>query len=209
MDRAGRREYVVALNNSEQAQTAAIPTYVGRRDVPPGVRRRDRARCAAGDDRTLAVTVQPLSAVVYRAARRLPRSTEAPAITLQQPGPLRDRAEIRADVGGSDFAEVTFYARDGRGGWTPIGTDDNAPYRVFHDVSDVAPGTTLHYVAVVQDDAGHARRSQDRAAEVAPPLFAWEAPADGARVRGDGGAARRRDAGQAVVRRVVRATGGR
>src|SRR4051794_1500514 len=184
MDRAGRREFVVALNNAEQAQTAAIPTYAAgasfRRVYGSGT-----ARVVTGDDRTLPVTVQPLSAVVYRAARRLPRSTEAPSITLQQPGPLRDRAEIRADVGGSDFAEVTFYVRDARGRWTPIGTDDNAPYRVFHDVSDVAPGTSLHYVAVVQDDAGHARRSQDRAAQVAPPLFAWEAPEDGARVRGE------------------------
>ena len=36
---------------------------------------------------------------------------------------------------GSSFYEVTFYAKVGNGRWRSIGTDDTAPYRVFHDVS--------------------------------------------------------------------------
>ena len=40
-------------------------------------------------------------------------------------------------------------------------------------------------VAVVQDDAGHVRRSQVVSGKVADPLLTWEAPADGARVRGE------------------------
>jgi hypothetical protein len=38
--------------------------------------------------------------------------------------------------------------------WQLLGTDDNAPYRVFHDVSGYATGTMLEYRVVVKDAAG-------------------------------------------------------
>ncbi len=139
----------------------------------------------SGSDKRLGVTVPPLSAVVYVATRRIERSRRAPSIALKELGTLRDRAEIGATVGGDGFAEVTFFARSGRGGWTPIGTDDNAPYRVFHDVADLAPGSRVEYKAVVVDNAGHERTSSTRSATVAPPAIALEAPADGGRVRGE------------------------
>jgi alpha-amylase len=184
LDRHDQYEYVVAVNNAEQAERAAIPTYM--RDT--GFRLvygsgPQRLRSDAG--RLLDVTVGPLSAVVYRADEPLERSRHAPAVALADPGSLRDRAEIRADVGGDQFAEVTFLARVGGGGWQPIGTDDNAPYRVFHDVADLAPGTRVQYQAVVLDNAGHARSSAVRAGTVAPPAIELEAPTDGGRVRGE------------------------
>jgi alpha-amylase len=80
---------------------------------------------------------------------------------------------------------VTFLARTGNGGWRPIGTDDNAPYRVFHDVADLAPGTRVQYKAVVLDNAGHTRASAVRTGTVAPPAIELEAPTDGGRVRGE------------------------
>jgi alpha-amylase len=33
----------------------------------------------------------------------------------------------------------------------PIGTDDTAPYRVFHDISSIPDGTEVSYKAVVLD----------------------------------------------------------
>ena len=56
---------------------------------------------------------------------------------------------VSANVGGSSFNEVTFYAKVGDGKWTPIGTDDTRPYRVFHDVSSIPDGTEVTYRAVV------------------------------------------------------------
>ena len=49
--------------------------------------------------------------------------------------------EVEADLGGDSFYEVTFQAKIGDDPWEPIGTDDNAPYRVFHDVYALEPGT--------------------------------------------------------------------
>ncbi|MGE5435246.1 MAG: alpha-amylase family glycosyl hydrolase, partial [Candidatus Doudnabacteria bacterium] len=183
IDRAHRYEYVVALNNAEHAASASIPTFVPNSkweriygDGPDLLR--------GGSDTRLDVTVGPLSTVVYRSTKKIPRSHAAPPISLDVPASGRDRLEVRADVAGDSFYEVTFLARVGNGPWQDIGTDDNAPYRVFQDVSDVAPGTTIQYRAIVLDNAGHTRSSSVASSTVAPPAITIEAPNEGQRVRG-------------------------
>ena len=106
------------------------------------------------------MTVPALSAVVYLADGRIPRSDRAPAVSIAAPAEGvsgRDCLEVVADVDGDSFYEVTFLAKIGSGAWREIGTDGNAPYRVFHDVADVAPGTPVQYRAVVLDNASPAR----------------------------------------------------
>ena len=186
LDREEGHEYVVALNNSEQEQTARIPTYMADasfvRIYGPGSR---ELRSDGG--KGLTVTVPKLSAVVYRAAMPVPKSDAAPAIALTSPvagAQGRDRLEIAADVAGDSFYEVTFQARRAGGDWQAIGTDDNAPYRVLQDVSDLDPGTPLEYRAIVLDNNDHTRTSASRSATVAPPEIALEAPNDNGRVRG-------------------------
>jgi alpha-amylase len=141
-------------------------------------------RLRTGSDKRLDVTVGPLSTVVYRSTKKIPRSHAAPRISLDVPATGRDRLEVRADVAGSSFYEVTFLAKVGNRRWQDIGTDDNAPYRVFQDVSDIAPGTPIKYRAVVLDNAHHTRSSAVRSSTVAPPAITLEAPNEGQRVRG-------------------------
>jgi glycosidase len=187
IDRREQREYVVALNNAEQAQTAAIPTYTTKRFYRRAYGDGERW-LRSGRDGRLRVTVPALSAVVYELAGRIPGSHAAPAISLAEPAPSapsRGRMEVRADVAGSSFYEVTFLAKARGGDWEPIGTDDNAPYRVFHDVSGLAPGTPVRYRAVVLDNRGHTRASRRVRADVPPPALTLQAPAEGAKVRGD------------------------
>ncbi len=182
LDRGHPHEYVVALNNSESSQTAAVPTYMSRGwfDRVYGSGSGSLRSDSAG---RLSLTVPALSAVVYRAEDHVPRSKKAPDISVRVPSSGRDRVEIAADVDGKSFYEVTFLAR-GKHGWSSIGTDDNAPYRVFHDVADEKPGERIEYKAVVLDNAGHERTSRDRSLTVAPPAIALEAPTDNGRVRG-------------------------
>ncbi|MBD0292149.1 MAG: alpha-amylase [Jiangellaceae bacterium] len=186
IDRDDQREYVVALNNSEETQTAAIPTYVGKRsylrlygDGPHRVK--------SGAAATLTLSVPPLSAVVYQSAGRIPHSKSAPAISLEEPAPAaesRGRMLVSADVRGSSFYEVTFYAKVGSGDWAPIGTDDTAPYRVFHDVGALRPGTPLEYRAVVLDNGRHTATSEAESTSVPAPVLTIQAPAEGTNVRG-------------------------
>ncbi len=100
------------------------------------------------------------------------------------PATGRNRLEVSANLGSEAFAEVTFLARVGNGRWRNIGTDDNAPYRVFHDVADIEPGTTVRYRAVVLDNARHRRASAVESTTIAPPAITFEAPTAGGRVRG-------------------------
>ncbi len=186
IDRRHQREYVVALNNSEEPATAAIPTYVRNRTFkrvygvgPRSVKTRS--------DRTLGLTVPPLSAVVYKLNGRIPRSKSAPDVSLDSVAPAaesRGRMEIVADVDGSSFYEVTFQAKVGNGSWQPIGTDDNAPYRVYHDVAGLDPGTPLRYRAIVLDNSGRTDVSSSRSATVPEPVLTIEAPRESAKVRG-------------------------
>ena len=127
-----------------------------------------------------------LSAVVYKLDGRIEKSRRAPSLSLRAPAPAeraRGRMEVRADVFGDSFYEVTFQANTGRG-WRSIGTDDNAPYRVFHDVSGLRAGKDVRYRAIVLDNRGNKRTSASRTAAVPAPLVTIEAPAEGARVRG-------------------------
>ncbi len=152
-------EYLVALNNASTAQTAAIPTFspnaTYRQLWPAGgttFRRTDAAS-------RLTVTVPPLSTVVFKALRALPAPAGAPGVTLTPPpagSEVKGTVEVGATVTGGGFNQVTFLAKPaGAAGWQPLGTDDNAPYRVFYDVSGQPKGSTVELKAIVKDSAGH------------------------------------------------------
>ena len=97
--------------------------------------------------------------MVYRADKRVPAPAAAPSIEIDPPAAgseVKGRAELRATVGGDGFNRVTFAVKpEGGTKWQLVGTDDNAPYRVFHDVSGFAKGTKLQVKAIVKDSAGH------------------------------------------------------
>ena len=174
----------MALNNAEAPATAAVPTFMARGDWER-VYGEGPARIRSGRDGRLTVTVGPLSAVVYRAKDRIERSRKAPPISLTTPASGSDRLEVRANVAGDSNYAVTFFARrPAAARWQDIGTDDNAPYRVFHDVADLTPGTRVEYRAVVLDNARHERESQTARSTIAPPAITLEAPTEGQRVRG-------------------------
>jgi glycosidase len=183
-DRASQREYVVALNNSEGVQEALVPTSAGAGAAFARVYGGGPMTATTDAQGQVPVTLPPLSTVVFRSAAAIPASPAAPSISLAPlPGEARDRAEVQAVVGGDSFYDVTFYARVPGGDWTAIGTDDNRPFRVFHDVSSIARGTPVEYRAVVIDNAGHTRMSEVAARPVAEPTIAITAPSEGGHIR--------------------------
>ena len=175
-DRRDQVEYVVALNNATSAKSASVPTYsAGQRFTKVYGSGPDRLRTNASRD--LGVTVPALSAVVYRAGARLPRSHAAPTLTVAAgDATTAGRLPVTAAVGSSSFNQVTFYQRAarsngsvGHGDWQLLGTDDNAPYRVFANVADRTPGSKVEYLAVVKDNAGHQARATRIATVPEPP----------------------------------------
>ena len=157
IDRADKREYLVVANNATTEKTATFATYSAGAKFAPlsGAKAEVRADKAG----RVTVSVPPLSVAVYRANAVMTPSAEAPAVFPTSPtagGTVGGRAEIAAAVPAHQFAEVTFLVRPvGTSEWTALGTDDNAPYRVFHDVSGLDKGTLLEYRMLAKDLGGH------------------------------------------------------
>ncbi|MFC9692475.1 pullulanase-type alpha-1,6-glucosidase [Kribbella sp. NPDC056951] len=150
-------EYLVVANNATTAKSATIPTYGPHTWLKPvygGAKpvRTDR------EGRVL-LSQAPLSVTVYQAQSKVPAPSKAPAVYLSSPEPggvVGGRAEIGAAVPANTPVTVTFgYRPVGTSAWQRLGSDDNAPYRVFQDVSGVPKGTLLEYRAVLRDSAGH------------------------------------------------------
>jgi hypothetical protein len=186
LHRGQQREYVVALNNSVSEKTATIPTYIRNGDFVK-VYGSGPEQLITSDNRLLTVTLPALSTVVYESTSRIPPSAAAPQISLGKPvvsAETNSRMLVSANVSGSSFNEVTFYAKVGNNQWKAIGTDDTRPYRVFHDVSSIPDRTQVRYRAVVRDNAGHQRLSASRQAVVPAPKLIIELPLAGAAVFG-------------------------
>jgi glycosidase len=167
-------EYVVAANNSEQAQTVTVDTFSPRNRAFRGVWPLATRPLRTNADGQLEITVPALSAVVYRANQAVPRATgpaPKPEFTAASGSTVGGRAQIAVDVPGGGFNQVTFaYRPVGTTQWTELGTDDNAPYRVFHDVRALPKGTLLEYRAVVKDHSGNRAAAGTYAITGTPPV---------------------------------------
>ncbi|MCW2804608.1 MAG: alpha-amylase/pullulanase [Propionibacteriaceae bacterium] len=193
IDPKDRIEYIVAVNNSTETKTADFETYSARMGfkqvsgaAKPVMSRRDGR---------VTVSVPPLSTSVWKANHRVVGSATAPAVYAAAPGNGADytgRAEIAASLSRDDFAQLTFAWRPaGTSKWTALGTDDNVPYRVFHDVSALPAGTLVEYRTVAKDIRGQLSATSSsgivgtKGAAKADPVVGPVAQPDNVSVPGD------------------------
>jgi pullulanase-type alpha-1,6-glucosidase len=163
IDRDLKIEYVVALNNDSSARTVELATFApGGTSFAPlygaldGVTTNTAGR--------ISVTVPPLGMVVYRQQAATPAAPPVdgfplgPGIAITAPADGSSVGagllEVAATVSGNVFAEVSFAVSVNGGAYAHLGTDTNAPYRVFFDTSSVPPGADLSFKAVVTDLLG-------------------------------------------------------
>jgi len=153
-DREAGVEYIVAANNSTSASTATFATWSQNEQFKPVYGTTSKVKSAK--DRSITVTVPPLSVSVWRSSSKVDVNVAAPKVTLNLPaGGVGGRAPLSAIVDTKTFAQATFLFRPvGTKAWQTIGTDDNAPFRVYQDVSALPVGTVLEYRVVVKDAAG-------------------------------------------------------
>ncbi len=202
IERNERVEYVIALNNSRTTTlTATVPTsqpagatlerlFDSRTPEAPGAE-----ILTADGTGAVRVTLAPLQFAVWRAAATLPVPATPPQIALVTPASgasltftaatvdgltFPSRREIRAEVSGGDgVAEVTFVmTRSSRPGQQELlGTDDNAPYRIFwQPPADLAPGEELEFTATVNDLRGHTAAAHVTGVKVAPNKLSFSIP---------------------------------
>ncbi|MBF0815255.1 pullulanase-type alpha-1,6-glucosidase [Microbacterium paludicola] len=156
VDRDEKVEYLVAVNNAEEAREVTVPALTAGASFAPlyGA----DAAISSDADAAVTVTVPALSAVVYRADRAVTADAVAPAISLSAPAAgagLEGQAAVSADVEGDRWIETSFAWRvAGEAEWTHLGTAEDTDPRVYHDVAGLARGTVVEYRAVVTDAAG-------------------------------------------------------
>ena len=158
------REYVVALNNAEEARSASIPTYsaggrLHRSSTAGGVRdgAHRRREAAAGHG---------AGAVGGRLPRRrASRRAAARAVHRRSRGSAApERLEVERGRGRRRLQRGHVPApRRGRGGWRPIGTDDN---RALPRVPRRVGPRARHEAAVPRRGARLRRATRARAAPV-------------------------------------------
>ena len=145
IDRKHQKEYVVALNNSESAASADVPTFIrkGRFHKVYGA---GPASLTTHGDRTLPVSLPaacPRRSTCRTAASRArtPRRDDRPGSADAGERCRTAGCTSRRTCKGDSFYEVTFQRKVGHGSWKTIGVDDSAPYQVYDDVSSLAPGS--------------------------------------------------------------------
>jgi glycosidase len=150
-------EYLVVANNATSTKTASLQTFTPSTAFTTVFG--GQGGVSSSKTGQVSVTVPALTVQVLQARKPVPKSSSAPAVYTAKPsagGVLANRAEVRAAVPANTPVQVSFAFRPvGTTQWQPLGTDDNAPYRVFHDVSGMAKGSLVEYRTVVKDNAGH------------------------------------------------------
>ncbi len=148
-------EYLVLLNNAAAARSASFDTFskgISFTSIYP-----DGTTTAAADGSgRVTVDVPALGVLILRADASLPADeAAAPVPTFNSPaegGSLTGRVEVGVDLSAGDrLVEVTFSVKAGAADWEIVGTDNNAPYRVFFDVGDLPVGTPVSFQAIVKD----------------------------------------------------------
>ncbi|MDQ1044883.1 pullulanase-type alpha-1,6-glucosidase [Streptomyces sp. V4I2] len=163
-------EYVVAVNNADEAKQATFAT--GSADMAfRGIHGTD-STARSDADKKITVTVPAGSAIVLKAAGRLARPATEPTITLKAPatGATGTVGVTADDGGGGQLNRVVFAAQVGNGKWQTLGSADHAPFKVTQTLGkDVPAGTALRYKAVVVDSAGRTASATAASVTGTPP----------------------------------------
>jgi pullulanase-type alpha-1,6-glucosidase len=154
IDRVEQVELIVVLNNSSALATASFssdsPSTTFTEIYPGGGP--DLVADGVGN---LTVQIPALDFAVYRANDPVALPSGLPAVSVSAPidgDVVLGRIEVAAQVDAGALAEVTFaVSTDGGTTYDVIGTDDNAPFRVFYDTGVHTPGDVLTFKAIVVD----------------------------------------------------------
>jgi alpha-amylase len=153
IDREARREYLAAFNSGEEPRTITVQTATPSASWEPLLRGGPAVTTATNG--RVALRLQPLSAVLYRAESDLP--SRGPArLTLRAAGDrFTNLLRLSASHGTVDPLSVTFAARrGGSAAWQRLGVDDGAPYGVYLDPRRYRRGERISLVAVARASDG-------------------------------------------------------
>ena len=162
-------EYLVAMNNSAETESAEVPTYSARASFEQLYGDGD-VMLSAGDEGRVALTLPPFGVTVLRADSTLGYDgATAPALTLELDGSAEtdeenvqvlytgtkdgydtfERLRVRAVPASDQLYSVAFEASVDGGEHVPLGTDRGTPYEVYYDASELAEGASVTFRATL------------------------------------------------------------
>ncbi|GAA2036965.1 hypothetical protein GCM10009819_21960 [Agromyces tropicus] len=157
VDRDEKVEYLVAVNNANEAKTVDVPTLTADGVFAP-LYGTDGPGVTADGDGVASVSVPALSAVVLRADREVTAPDAASAIAIDVPAAgagVAGLTPVSADVDDATWQETSFAWRvAGSDDWHALGTAEDTTPRIFHDTAGLANGTLVEYRAISTDAAG-------------------------------------------------------
>ena len=154
IDAAARREYLVAFNAAKDPATVTVPTSTPNAHWSAVL---GTASGTSGADARLTITVPAWGSVVLESDAPLP-APAAPSISIKATqDAVTGKYLLTATVPGVDPSTVTFLTRRrGAATWSPLGTDDARPFRVY---VPAAKGSPVEVAAVVKDTVGQTASS--------------------------------------------------
>jgi alpha-amylase len=148
-----RREYLAVFNAGKDAANVTVQTSTPASSWAPLMGATTSVSSAANG--RVALRLEPLSAVLYRADAELPRRGPA-RLTLTASSDLyTDLLRLTATAASQDPLSVTFAARrSGSKSWRRLAVDDGGPYRAFVDPGAYRRGERVYFVAVARASDG-------------------------------------------------------
>lgn len=162
IDRRTCHEYLVLSNASGQRRSVEVTAATTSARLAPiyGT----RAEVIAGQTGKLRLAAEPLTTSVWAGEKSVCEAPPTkPRLDLELKGELgttpsgaaSGRTQIVLRVDGVKMPRVAFAVRIvGSSHWTPLGVDDNAPHRVYYDVSRYPAGALLEFRAVTYTNSG-------------------------------------------------------
>ena len=159
IERDEKVEYVVAFNNAESSSQATFEVFSADMAFTAVYPTTSTAVITSTASKMLTVDVPTLGFIIFQASATVPTSTvrvpEAATPTFYAPTEgeeVTGRVEVGVTLSDTNqLVEVSFAVSVDGGAYTFVGTDNNAPYRVFYDVSELEAGTSLSFQAIVND----------------------------------------------------------
>jgi hypothetical protein len=162
IDRATRREYVVAFNSSTAAAKVTISTATPSSSWTRLLGQSGSVTSAASG--SLVLALPPLSALVLKADSDLPKRAAPVPVLRYGTDDLSQMRVLTAKVATADPVSVTFAIRRGSGAWQRVASDDSPPYRAFLEPGKFRKGERVRLAAVVQ--------ATDGSTAISKPFFA-------------------------------------
>ena len=138
VDRDEKVEYLVAVNNANEAKSADVPTLTAGGVFTP-LYGTDGPGVTADAAGVASVTVPARGAIVLKADRQVTAPEAASAIAVDVPASgagVTGVTPVSADVADSTWQETSFAWRvAGSDEWTSLGTAEDTTPRVFHDTA--------------------------------------------------------------------------